>query len=66
MTYPTQPPAPGSNLPPLDRERFECQKFAADIARLGRQRVARAANFGAYLNRLFAEHFAPGQPRAGE
>lgn len=66
MSYPTQPPAPGSNLPPLDRERFECLKFADDIARLGRNRVRRAAQFGVYLNNLFREHFAPGQPRAGE
>ena len=51
-----------TNLPDLSQARSECLAFESQIATIGRNRVAKVAEYGAYLNRLFEEQFTKGRP----
>ena len=56
----------GSNLPPLARERDKCRAFEKELGQIGRHKVAKAAEYGAYLNALYERQFSPGKARAGD
>ncbi len=49
-----------ANRPQLDGEREQCLKFEADLKRIGHSKVAKALEFGNYLNALFERHFTRG------
>ena len=55
-----------TNLPDLTAAVERCHAYETQIARIGRDRVAKAAKYGAFLNELFDREFDRGKPRAGE
>lgn len=51
-----------ANRPPLAAQFDKCRVFEKDILLIGRHKVAKAAEYGAYLNELFERYFTEGKP----